>query len=104
MSLNRNEQMIFDYLQANPDERNHWLDKVRMIAAGEVDDHAAALSLNHELWAYYEERAGVVSPFREIAAREGLSRTSMRNLADYLLRIWVLPKPKLTDVDPSAIK
>lgn len=88
MSLNRSEQMVHDYLQANPDELRHWQDVVRATAKKERDPHAAAQSLDYDLWAYYQERASVVSPFREEAARDGLRKISMRNLAEYLLRLW----------------
>jgi hypothetical protein len=47
------------------------------------------------------ERSAVVSPFRDQAGREGLPRTSMRNLADYLLRLWTEPRPK-PKKDPLA--
>ena len=94
MSLNRSEQMIFDYVQSHPDERQFWTHKVQKTAAGAVDDHTAAVQLEIELWRYFEERSGVASPFREVARREGLRRTSMRNLAEYLLRLWVTPRPK----------
>ena len=55
-----------------------------------------------ELWRYLEERSAVASPFREIAQREGLSRTSLRNLAEYLLRLWapVKVKPRGEDEAP----
>ena len=33
MSLNRNEQMVYDYLQAQPDERRHWEGVVKREAA-----------------------------------------------------------------------
>lgn len=88
MSLNRREQMVHDYLQANPDELRHWQTVVRTTAERQRDPHAAAVSLDDALWAYYQERAGVVSPFRDEVAREGLHRISMRNLAEYLLRLW----------------
>ena len=93
MSLNRGEQLVFDYLNANPEEKSYWMDKVR--AAGRLTDaHAASSSLADALWSYYEERAGVAAPFRERVRHEGLQRTSMRNLAELLLRLWVPPKPK----------
>ncbi|HEY0945631.1 MAG TPA: hypothetical protein VGD81_10200 [Opitutaceae bacterium] len=94
MSLNRSEQMVYDYVQAHPEERHFWTEKVRRVAAQSPDDHAAATQLADQLWAYYEERAGVVSPFREVVKREGLRRMSMRNLAEYLLRLWTVPRPK----------
>lgn len=65
-----------------------------IIAQGAADNHAAAERLQQELWAYYVERSAVAAPFREIAQREGLQRTSMRNLAEYLIRLWTVPRPK----------
>jgi hypothetical protein len=40
------------------------------------------------------ERSGVVPAFREAIAHEGAQRTSMKNLAELALRLWVEPKPK----------
>lgn len=94
MSLNRAEQMVFDYLQDKPDEKRHWHQKVSGISARARDPHKAAIELEGELWRYYEERSGVASPFREIAQREGLRRISLRNLAEYLLRLWAPVKVK----------
>lgn len=88
MSLNRSEQMVHDYLMANPEEHRHWQGVVRTTAERERDPHVAAGHLAEALWDYYAERAGVVSPFRETVAREGLRKISMRNLAEYLLRLW----------------
>ncbi len=94
MSLNRTEQMVFDYVQKNLDEKRHWQDKVSMISARACDPQGAAVSLEEELWRYLEERSAVASPFREIAQREGLRRTSLRNLAEYLFRLWAPVKAK----------
>jgi hypothetical protein len=94
MSLNRAEQMVFDYLGENPDEKRHWHDKVTRISADARDPHAAALELEGELWRYYEERSSVASPFREAVQREGLRRVSLRNLAELLLRLWAPVKVK----------
>ena len=94
MSLNRSEQVVCDYVETNPEERGFWFDKVRAVAKEEGDDHAAAARLTEDLWSYYEERAAVVEPFKSMASREGLGRTSMRNLAEYWLRLWVAPRPK----------
>src|SRR5438552_11464604 len=84
MSLNAREQMIFDYVQTHPDERHYWVEKVQKTSLGAVDDFAAARSLETDLWSYFEERSGVVPSFKKLARREGLRRTSMRNLAEYL--------------------
>jgi len=94
MSLNRSEQRIFDYWQSHADERHFWQDKVRGIAKHTEDDHVAASRLEPELWSYYLERSAVASPFREAAQSEGLRRTSMKNLAELLLRLWLEPRPK----------
>lgn len=94
MSLNRNEQMTYDYLHAQADEKRHWQDVVRReFARAEGDPHAAATVLERDLWRYYAERAEVAEPFRGEAQRAGLARTSMRNLAELLLRLWAPPPP-----------
>lgn len=92
MSLNRNEQMVCDYVEKHPEERQFWQGKVRFFAAESGEGAAAVLAL--ELWHYFVERSRVVEPFRSQVQREGLQRTSMRNLADYWLRLWGPPKPK----------
>jgi hypothetical protein len=94
MSLNASEQMIFDYMQGHPDERHYWLQKVQKTSAQCVDHYEAARQLEMDLWRYFEERSAVASPFKEVARREGIRRTSMRNLAEYLVRLWVQPRPK----------
>ena len=91
MSLNRCEQQLFDYVQRNPEERHYWEQKVRGLAAAQPDPHATSLTLDTELWRYVEERARVVAEFREYA-KPGMRRVSLRNLAEYLLRIWVTPR------------
>jgi hypothetical protein len=91
MSLNRCEQRVFDYLQAHPEEKRFWQDKVRAAAARSGEPAQAATRLEIELWRYYEERSAVAAPFREAVRTEGLRRTSLRNLADLLLRLWCEP-------------
>jgi hypothetical protein len=94
MSLNRSEQRIFDYLQSHPDERHFWTYKVQTVCRALPSEAEAVARLESELWRYYEERSAVVSPFREAARVEGLKRTSMKNLAELLQRLWVEPRPK----------
>jgi hypothetical protein len=94
MSLNASEQMIFDYVQRHPDERHYWVEKVQKTSARSADDYEAARALEVDLWRYFEERSAVASPFKEVTAREGLRRTSMRNLAEHLVRLWAQPRPK----------
>lgn len=93
MSLNRCEQRIFDYLQGHPEERHYWERKVQQ-AARSGPTETAAQRLDAELWAYYRERSAVAAPFVEAGRQEGLQRTSMRNLAELLLRLWVEMPPK----------
>jgi hypothetical protein len=102
MSLNRTEQMVFDYVERHVEERHFWQEKVRGIAAMEADTHVAATRLEGELWFYFEERSRVAEPFRSVVAREGLRRTSMRNLAEHWLRQWAPPKPKLPAAPPAG--
>jgi len=104
MSLNRAEQMVFDYVQGHPDEKRHWLDKVTALSARARDPHEAAVALEEELWRYYEERSAVASPFRELAQREGLRRTSLRNLAEYLLRLWAPVKARKKSADGEPMR
>lgn len=93
MSLNRSEQMVLDYLQSHSEERHYWLEKVRRTSASSADEHEAASILEREFWNYFEERSTVAEPFKGVAHREGIRRTSMRNLAEYVLRLWA-PRPK----------
>lgn len=107
MSLNRHEQMIHDYFQAQPDERNHWQDRVRSEARHAEDAHTAAVTLERELWRYYEERSAVAEPFLSTARREGVKRISLRNLAELLLRRWAAdalrpPDPNSPQARPYA--
>lgn len=102
MSLNRCEQRIFDYWQRHRDERQFWQDKVQSVARSSVDDHAAAARLEPELWRYYTERSAVAAPFRDAVRHEGLQRTSMKNLAELLLRLWTEPRPKKKPVTEPA--
>lgn len=94
VSLNRSEQRVYDYLQAQAEERHFWMGKVQTIARSESDDFAAAGRLEMALWSYYRERAEHVPVFRDAARHEGLQRTSMRNLAELLLRLWTTPRAK----------
>jgi hypothetical protein len=94
MSLNRCEQRVFDYLQTHPEERHYWEGKFQRAMKATGDERVAVDSLSQELWSYYEERSSVASPFKEAASVEGLRRTSMKNLAELLLRLWVAPAPK----------
>lgn len=95
MSLNSAEQMVFDYMQSHPEERQYWVAKVQSTLAGVKDDYyAAAARLAVDLRSYFEERSAVASPFRELAQRQGVPRVSMKNLAEYLLRLWTEPRKK----------
>jgi hypothetical protein len=95
MSLNRSEQRVYDYFQSQADERHFWISKVQKIAREKSNDQTAVVRLlENELWSYYLERSAVAAPFREAARSEGLQRTSMKNLAELLVRLWVEPVPK----------
>jgi len=94
VSLNRCEQLLFEYVEKHPEERQYWMHKVRGTAGASDSSHVAAERLDTELWRYFLERAAVVPILKQFARDQGLARTSMRNLAEYLLRLWAPPKPK----------
>ncbi len=94
MSLNRTEQTVHDHIVRRPEERRHWQEKVAQLAARAADDHAAADTVAAELVAYCRERACVVAEFRELAGPGGPNRLLLRNLAELLLRLWTVPRPK----------
>lgn len=62
--------------------------------------HETVARLDSQLWRYYEERSRVVPAFKEAAAAYGLKRTSMKNLAELLIRLWTDPKPR--KVNPAG--
>ena len=94
MSLNRCEQRVFDYVEKHPDERHHWQEKFQRNMKEHVSEYVAVEKLESDLWRYYVERSAVVPAFKQAVAIEGLQRTSMKNLAELLLRLWVAPRPK----------
>lgn len=94
MSLNRSEQRVFDYIQSHSEERQYWLTKVQNFARQHPDPHEAAQRLESDLWRYYQERSEVAWEFRDEGRLAPGQRVSLRNLAEYLLRLWVAPKPK----------
>lgn len=101
MSLNRCEQRIFDYMQSHPEERQFWQGKVRAAVQTERDDFAAVARLEPELRRYHEERSAMVASLREAVRLEGAGRTSMKNLAELLVRLWVEPRPKKKNPAPG---
>ena len=94
MSLNRSEQRLFDYLQKHQDERQFWQGKFHRSMKDTGDERITVEMLQPELWRYYLERSEVVPIFKEAVVHEGRQRTSMKNLAELLLRLWVAPRPK----------
>jgi hypothetical protein len=94
MSLNRFEQVVFDYLKGHADERQYWQDKVRHIVSDSVGLPKAVSRLDGEFWRYFEERSSVVPAFSEMRQTPGLRRVSMTNLAELLVRLWTEPRPR----------
>ena len=99
MSLNRSEQLLHDYVQQHREERQFWQNKVRAIVTGSGDTPAAVARLDSELWRYFEERSSVVPVFVSAARAFGTKRISMKNLAEYLIRLWTEPRPKKPSAD-----
>lgn len=106
VSLNRCEQRLYDYLLAHKEERHFWQGKLQGLVKASADEHVASVVLEAELWRYYVERSEVAAPFRDAVRQEGLRRTSMRNLAELLIRLWTEPRPKRkpTAGDPEEIQ
>jgi len=102
MSLNRSEQMLYDYVQGQTEERQHWQNKVRVLVAQSPDIAGAVARIDSELWRYYLERSEVAPVFVAAARKYGLKRTSMKNLAEYLIRLWTEPRPKKPTPADSA--
>jgi len=101
VSLNRSEQQLFEYIQANRDERHFWEYKVREFDAKCPEKSEAVRLIERELGRYFVERSGVVRSFKEVAAREGLRPVSLKNLAEYVLRMWAPPRPVKRAAPPS---
>ncbi|MEM9159483.1 MAG: hypothetical protein AAGB46_10575 [Verrucomicrobiota bacterium] len=93
MSLNRYEQILFDYVETHPEEKLFWESRVLELAKRRGRREEAVLNLNSMLWEYFEERSRFESPFREVAIYEGMDKISMLNLSEYLMRMWA-PMPK----------
>jgi hypothetical protein len=103
MSLNRCEQTAFDYMKRQPDERQYLQDKVRAIVAGSVEIPNAVARIDSELWRYYEERSAIVPAFSHALGTGGPRRTSMKNLAELLVRLWTDPKPAKVQTDRTDL-
>jgi hypothetical protein len=93
MSLNRFEQLVFDYIKGHPDERQYWQDKVREFVTHSDSIPKAVSRLDAEFWRYFEERSNSVPAFSEMRRTPGLRRVSMMNLAELLIRLWTEPRP-----------
>lgn len=91
MSLNRSEELLRTYLEANPEERQHWREKVRRQARDFSDPHAWATRLEADLWLYFRERAECRPGEFQVPAGQKPARVSLRNLAELLIRLWGVP-------------
>lgn len=95
MSLNRYEQLLFDYIERNDDEKRFWVGRVLEIASRGDRLEGLVLDLNNDLWDYFEERARFETIFSDLKFHEGDRKISMLNLSEYLLKMWArLPKKK----------
>jgi hypothetical protein len=101
MSLNRCEQTLFDYVKRHPDERQFIQAKVQTLVSASPEVSTAVARIDSELWRYYEERSAVIPAFNEVLGKAGPRRTSMRNLAELMVRLWT--EPKLRKSSPNEI-
>jgi len=93
MSLNRIELALYDYIRTHPEERQYWRDKVRARVAEAPDAPAAVARIESELWRYFTERSAVLPALGGNERASRANRISMKNLAEFLARIWTEPKP-----------
>jgi hypothetical protein len=91
MSLNRCEQMFFDHLSRRAEERQYWQAKVHSHLGVAGLNHYSLTALERELWAEFVEKSRVVKEFGAWLESGGGQRTSMRNLAEHLARLWLPP-------------
>jgi hypothetical protein len=101
MGLNRSEELIWGYVQTNPEERQHWKGKVQTLAKAKRDRHELAGAVESELRRYFDERCHAVKSLGEKVRLDGLQRSSMRNLAEYLLQVWAPIAPKSSASEPK---
>lgn len=95
MSLNRYEQLLFDYIESNDDEKRFWVFRVLETLSSGGRSEELVLDLNSQLWDYFEERARFEPVFRDLKFHEGERKISMLNLSEYILKIWApLPMKK----------
>lgn len=94
--------MLYDYVQGQSEERQHLQNKVRRIVGESVDIPAAVARIDAELWRYYLERSDVTPVFMAAARSNGPKRISMKNLAEYLVRVWTDPRPKKPSASESG--
>ena len=102
MSLNRYEQTLFDYWDRAIDERRHWQTKVTELTRSPAQSPGElARTLERELWDHLVERTPHVPALRNLNP-SGLSRVSMLNLAEYIIRLWGPPPNLKKPVRPAG--
>ncbi len=95
MSFNRYEQLLYDYIDRNDEEKRFWEGRVVEIGRQGGRLEGLVLGLNDQLWDYFEERARFDPVLRDLRFHDGEPKISMLNLSEYLLRMWGrLPKKK----------
>ena len=102
MSLNRYEQALFDYWERALDERRHWQAKVTDLMRNPAQSPGElARGLERELWDHLVERTPHVPALRALSM-SGLTRVSLLNLAEYMIRLWGPPPKPRRPVQPSV--
>jgi hypothetical protein len=101
MSLNPVEQRIREYVESHPGERQHWAEKVRDAERMSPVVSAAAIRLEVELQRYLRERVSSESVRKKWFADVGPEKVSLRNLAEYWIRVWTPPRAKRPSAESS---
>jgi hypothetical protein len=95
--------MLYDYFQGKPDERQYLKNKVQALVRESHDGPSAVSRIDAELWRYYLERSEVAPDFIAAARAQGTQRTSMKNLAEHLVRAWTEPRPRKTEPEDGFL-
>jgi hypothetical protein len=101
MSLNPVEQRIREYVESHPGERQHWAEKVREAEKANRVLSGAAIRLEAELQRYLRERMSSENIRRKWFADVGPEKVSLRNLAEYWIRVWTPPRAKRSSAEST---
>jgi len=96
MALNTPEQILFDYIEINPEVRDYWKHVISTLA--DVDESTISKTLAKKLHEYYWETPSNLEPIAFILGPNGLLHADLTNVAAALLKV------RLSNDNPDIIK